>query len=358
MIEVPDDVAAVLAGGSFVYSLRVESWLDGELLAEDVPVVTGSEEVDRSLAVPERVTLTVPRERDGFDWTPHDLTPAHPLAANGQRLRVLLGVGVGNGVTEWFQRGEFLIYESAADGPTVSVTAVGLLYLISEARLVSPYQPSGTLVSTLRGLVEPALTITVDGALTNRSVPSGVNYDEDRLGAVGELLDAWPAQARVVSDGYLLVEPVTTPTVPVLVLTSDGDTATVVTVTGSSTRDGAASVVVARGTAADGGQLQGVAYDLSTGPHAYGGPFNALPVPQYFYSPLMTTVAQCTAAARTILRRLSQRTQNVRTVTCVPRPDLEPGDAVEVDGVLCTVEGMTLPYTAAGGAMTITAREV
>ena len=40
---------------------------------------------------------------------------------------------------------------------TVTVTAMSLLTLIDEARLTAPYQPTGSFVSTLRALVEPAL---------------------------------------------------------------------------------------------------------------------------------------------------------------------------------------------------------
>jgi hypothetical protein len=355
MIETTAAAQSVLTG-SFRYYQRVESWLDGVLLADDVPVDRGGEESDRSLAVPERISLSVPRVKDGYDWTP--TTDDHPLAANGQRLRVLLGVGIGNGIVEWFQRGEYLIHSADAEGQTVNVTAVGLLYLVQEARLVSPYQPSGTLVSTLRGLVEPALTVVVDAGLVDRSVPTGINYDEDRLGAVNELLDAWPATAQVTPYGYLLVSPVVTPTVADLDLASIGATATVVDVAGSSTRDGGINAVVARGAASDGGQVQGVAYDLSHGPHAYRGPFNPLPVPEYFYSPLLTTVAQCNSAAAGVLARKLAGTQQRHTVTCVPRPDLLVGDAVSLDGVLCTVEALSLPFTSGAGAMSLTVREV
>jgi hypothetical protein len=342
VIELSDAAKSVLLAGSQRHLVRVESWLDDELLADDIPISAGREEGDRSLAVPERATLTVPRTADGVDWSPD--ADLHPLAANGQRLRVNLGVELANGVVEWIQRGEFLVFSSEADGDTVTVESYGLLWLVSEARLVSPYQPSGTLISTLRGLIEPALTVVVDAGLTDRSVPAGVNYDEDRLGAVGELLDAWPAVAQVQPEGYLLVEADVTPTVADLALLSTGAQAVVINRTGTGTRDGFANVIVARGTAADGGQLQGVAYDVSTGPRRYGGEANPLPVPTYFTSPLLTTVAQCNAAANTVLARRQRQAQQPFTVVIPPRPDIVLGDAVSVDGLLCTVENLTLPY--------------
>ncbi|SIQ07381.1 DUF5047 domain-containing protein [Micromonospora avicenniae] len=357
MIPLSEEALSVLTRS---YRLRcaVESWLGDELLAAEVPVETASEETDRSLRVPERVTFTVPRYDRGVDWSP--VTDDHPLAANGQRLRVQLGIEIGNGVTEWFQRGWFVIEDSIADGDSVSVAAVGLLSLVEEARLVSPYQPSGTLFNTLRGLVEPALTVTSDG-LIDRAVPSGINYDEDRLGAVLELLDAWEADARVTEDGYLYVSPAEPSRTPVLSLT-DGQGGTVIQATGSSAREGAFNVVVARGTAPDGGQIQGVAYDYS-GPKRHGGPFNPLPVPYFYSSPLLTTVAQANSAARTVLARLKRSTAKEFQIEMVPHPGLQAGDTVaitteEYTDLLCVVEALNLPYTAGGGSQRLTLRSL
>lgn len=356
MIQMSADALSVLLSGAQRHHVRIESWLDDQLLADDVPINAGGEECDRSQQVPERVSLTVPRTADGVNWSPDD--DLHPLAANGQRLRVLLGVGLANGVVEWVQRGEFVVFSSEASGDTVSVQAYGLLWLVAEARLVSPYQPTGTLVSTLRGLIEPALTVDVDAALVDRGVPAGVNYDEDRLGAVLELLDAWPAAAQVQPEGYLLVEPDTDPTVADLALSSTGASAVLVNRTGSSSRDGFTNVIVARGTSPDGGQIQGAAFDTSPGPRQYGGPANPLPVPFYYASPLLTTVAQCNSAAATVLARRRRQAQQPFDIVIPPRPDIVAGDAVSVDGVLCTVEKLGLPYVPDQSGMPLTLRRV
>lgn len=359
MISLTDAALSVL-GRSFKYFVSVESWLDGELLAESVPVVAAMEETDRSLRVPERVTLTVPRLDRGVSWSP--VMADHPLAANGQRLRVQLGVGLDSSRVEWLQRGWFLIQDATVDGDEVQVDAVGLLALVDEARLVSPFQPTGTLVSTLRALVEPALTIMVDDALSDRSVPSDINYDEDRLGAVLELLDAWPADAYVNPAGFLSVMPPDEEGDPVLALT-DGVGGTVIRASGSSTRDGAYNAVVARGTDPDGAQIQGVAFDNSTGPKRYGGPFNPLPVPSFFSSPLLTTVDEATAAARTILTRIQRTTSTEYTVSMIPHPALQVGDMVslttdDLDAVSCIIEALSLPYTPDGSAQSLRVRSV
>ncbi|WP_416976725.1 DUF5047 domain-containing protein [Streptomyces sp. T028] len=342
---------------SHTMRVRVESWRDGELLADDVPVDTGGEDRDRSLTVPEQVKLTVPRRDRGVDWDPGAATD-HPLASYGQQLHISYGVDIGDAF-EWIDRGWFLVSNTEPDDDSVSVSCEGLLSLVDEAKFVAPFQPSGTLVSTVRALVEPALTVAFDGTLVDRSVPVGMQWDSDRLAALNEVLDAWPAVPRVTEDGYLLIEPLVDSGTPVLSLT-DGTGGTVVRWLGNSSRDGAFNAVVARGEDADGNQIQGVAYDLDTAsPYWYGGPFSPLPVPYLFESPLLTTVAQCRTAAQTTLARLRRSASRMLTVRMVPHPGLVPGDVVSVTGAgltaqPCVIEKQSLPY--APGEMQLTVR--
>ncbi|WP_426568083.1 DUF5047 domain-containing protein [Streptomyces canus] len=341
------DVALAAVQRSHTMRVRVEAWRDGELLTDDVPVDGGSESRDASVNVPESVSLTVPRRDRGTDWDPID--PDHPLAAYGQQLHISYGVDVGNGF-EWIDRGWFLVTESSADGDTVTVQAGGLLTLIDEAKFAAPYQPSGTFISTVRSLVEPALTVAFDSSLVDRSIPVGMQWDSDRLGALNEVLDTWPATARVTEDGLLLVEPVTDGGTPVIDIT-DGTGGTVVRWQGSTTRDAAANCVIAQGEDSSGNQIQGVAYDTQpASPFRFGGPFNPLPVPFTFSSPLLTTVAQCRAAAATRLRNLRRANSRKLVATVVPHPGLLTGDVAAVTGAglraePCAIEGLNLPYS-------------
>lgn len=360
MITVSDRLRAIIDSGTYVLHTNVSSWLDGVLLSDDVPVVGMSLEEDATMRVPERLVFTVPATADGVDWSP--VYDDHPLAANGQRLRVQVGIGVEGSSVEWFQLGWLLLRDANANGDTVTVSAVGLLDLLREAELVSPYQPAGTLVDTLRGLVEPALTVLVDGALVDRSVPAGINYDEDRLDAVYQLGDAWPADLTVSADGHLTAAPITTPTAAVKSLTH-GVNGTVIRVLGSSTREGAANAVVARGTATDGGQVMGVAYDLTAGPKRYGGPFNPLPVPFRFDSGLLTTVEQAQAAAEAILLRKQRETSMAFEIEMVPDPTLQLRDPLAIttdtyDDLLCTIEWQAKPLSASGGTQRLRVRAV
>ena len=358
MLDMSTTALAVVQG-SYTMAMRAESWLDGQLIADGIPVADGSESRDRSLNVPEQISLTLPRREQGYDWDP-GTDPEHPLAAYGQQLRIDFGVDVG-GSFEWINRGWFLVTESSSDGDTVSVSAQGLLTLIDEAQLVSPFQPGSTdtLGSVIRALVEPALTVQFDGSLTDRAVPLGMQWDSDRLGAVTEVLDAWGAEASVTEDGFLFVEPVSDSGSPVLSITDDPSTGTVVRWQGSTSRDGAFNCVVAQGEDTAGNQIQGVAYDgIGNSPFRYGGPFNPLPVPYAYQSSLLTTVAQCRTAAAAKLKLLRRQAFRRLEVTMVPHPGLVAGDIVSVTGAgltgaPCVIESLSLPYSPGEQSLTV-----
>lgn len=337
MITVTDQTKGVLAS-NYTFRIRVQVWLDDALLVEDLPVVDISEDLDNSLNVPERITINMPRYANGIDYST-------VVAANGHTIRYQLEI-VESG--EIINRGIYRVEEVLRDDNTLSITCAGLLIYIAEARFVSPFQPSGTLKNTIRSLVEPALTVLFDAGFVDRVVPSGINYDEDRLEALKEILNAANAEASVTEDGYLLVEAAVDPSVSVVELSSNsGDT--VLSVSSKSSTDDAFNCVVARGTATDLGQVQGVAY-LTTGPRAFGGAYNPLPVPFYFASPLLTTVAQCTAAAKTVLRRKTKNSGASLEILIVPDPRLQLGDCINVDGVLYTLEGIQVIYSNVAGA--------
>lgn len=359
MIAVDSATRSVLTR-SYRAFVRAESWLGDTLLADGIPVAGGVEEGNAGAQVPERITLTVPRRSRGVDWSP--VTDTAPLAANGQRLRVEVGVGITRDVVTWIQRGWFVITkcEPTAAG-ALAVEAANLLWLIQEARLVSPFQPSGTMLSTLRTLLEPTLTTRDIGGVIDRAVPASVTFDEDRLGGVYELLDAWAVRGRVDENGSFIVTPNDTPTAGLLDFT-DGVGGTAVRIAGSSERQGGHTLVVARGQDSAGNAVQGVAY-VDTGPRKYGGPFNPQPVPVFFFSPLLSTVDQARQAAQTVLARKRRASGREVTVEAVPDPTIQLGDAVTAtpaDGVplLCTVESYTLPYRPAGGTMRLTLRAV
>jgi hypothetical protein len=354
------DQALAVVQRSYNMRIRAESWLGDTLLADGIPIADGSESRDRSLNVPEQVSLTLPRRERGFDWSP-GIDPTHPLAAFGQQLRIDYGIDVAGGQTEWINRGWFLITESSTDNDTVSVTCSGLLSLIDEAKLVAPFQPSSTdtLGTIIRALVEPALTTIFDGTLTDRAVPIGMQWDDDRLGAVTEVLNAWPADMTVTEDGYLLIGPVSDTGTPVLSLTDDRATGTVIQWQGGSSRDGAFNAVIAQGEDSAGNVLQGVVYDRdSASPYFYGGAFSPFPVPYSYQSSLLTTVSQCRSSAAATLKRLRRTSSRKLGISMVPHPGLVTGDIVAVTGAgltaaPCVIESLSLPYSPSEMSLTV-----
>lgn len=360
MLEISDTATGVLTG-SWIMHTRIESWRGEELLAVDVPVVSGTLTIDSGSNVPERVVFTVPRVDIGFSWDPtHEVD--HPLAPYGQQIRVLIGVELGQDLIEWMQLGWFLLASTRVDGDTVEVEALGLLHIIAEARLTSPFQPTGTFLSTLRDLIEPALTADVTG-LVNRNIPNIPAWEEDRLGGLSELLDSWPAVAYMTPEGLLAVVPDTDSALSVMDLT-DGDNGTVVKWSGDTTRDDVYNMVVARGQKSDGTVVQGIARDEDPlSPSRYGGPFNQFPVPFFYFSPLLSTVAQCQAAAQTVLKRKKKQAAKRLQAEVVPNPSLQVRDRVTVTGAglteqACIIDSLQLPLTPTSGSMMLGLRVV
>ncbi len=369
MIETSEEFTTA-AAGSRIQRLRIESWLEGELITDSVPVISGDFTVDRSLKVPEAVTFTVPREENGLVWSP--IQDRDPLAAMGQQLSISIGIDIAVGITEWIPIAWLLITDVESTRDTVTVSAHGLLHYIEEANFVSPFQPDGTFKSTILDLVEPALSVEFDDDLVDRNIPEGMQWDTDRLDAFHEVLDAWPAEAISLPDGtlhiretvgaintYPLVAPF--PNEIVWEISDQFDDGTVIEWEGGSARDGLFNLVVARGEDSDGNPIQGVASNLeSISPTRVGGPFSPLPVPFEFHSPMLTTINQCRKAAAKILRRKLKFQENKVVVTTVPNPALQIGDTVRllsddptVDQSKATVENITLPLLPGGGPMTI-----
>lgn len=362
MIDVSDEAADIMAAGDFQMFTKVESWRGTNLLDDDVPIDTGTETVDVTLNVPESIHLTVPAVYEGVNYAPGD-DVNHPLAPWGQRLRILVGVGVSGGGIEWIRRQWCYITDTEVEGDTVTVTASGLLGLVLEAGLISPVVAAGQFSDMLRRLVEPAMTVDLTLAPPDRTIVGAVTWDDSRLDAVGDLLDGWTAVAYQDENGVLIVLP------PGDALTAEADFTDGVGGTAMQwgtviNREGAASVVVARGNTVTGVDVQGVAYDTDpASPTWYRGLFNPLSVPYVWYSPLLSSTSQCNAAAAIILSRRKAQAARRVTTSAVPNLALQARDAVTVtsarlglNGRFGIVDQLTMPLTAKSGPMELGVR--
>lgn len=361
MIELSDEAQDALTRSHKVF-FRVDSWYDGRLVGDNIPFMSGYEEQNSFMDVQERAEFRIPRiSRDGTDWSP--TTTEHPLAANGQKLQVTLGVGQANNEPDWFRRSWFLIEETEFEGDEIIVSATGLLHAVSEADFVGPFQPSGTFASTVRELVQPQIGVVFDDDLEDRNVPANLRFESSRIGALYETLDAWPAEAVVHQNGYLYVRPLLESRTPALNLL-DGQGGTIITSSGRNTRNEPWNCVVARGKDADGTPIQAVAYNIDANhPKQYGGPFNRLAVPFPFESDLIHTYYQAKAVAKQKLRQKMKQNAASFEIEMVPHPAIQIGDVLSITTPVLTnqiveVTQLRLPYNHDGGSMRLTVRAI
>jgi hypothetical protein len=343
----------------------VQSWRGGTMLSRSVPVMRGRVTASVTSQVPERLTLTVPRfDSDGTDYLPtQETAETAPLAKNGQELFVSVAVWSSVTGSQYETRiGRYLItdwdYSDGAD--TIRVTAVGLLQRIADDRLTSPMSPraGGSLMSEARRLMPVGMAAGFTG-LTDRGCPRSMEWSEDRLGALYEIADAWPARLRTDAWGQVqFLPPLPEVPVPVISLTDGhpyrglpGDPrATVVGADRSDTRDGAYNQIVARSSATD-VDVQAIARQRS-GPMAVTGPYG--PVTKFWSSPLLTTQGAAQAAADSMLRSSLMPTRIV-PVEMVPDPRIDLDDAVALRRDDMNdwgyVVGYDLPLTVLDGSM-------
>lgn len=373
MIDISEVVEGILNGYSYQLHYRLQSWLNEEVIAEDIPCVDVSEEQDASLRVPERLTFTVPLEVDGVSWVPTQFSS--PLGCYGQRILAQVGVSVGSGAVEWINRGIFLLESAETDGDSIQVECLGLTQLLDEAELAAEFQPTtgATYGETIRQLIEPGIVVNLDNSPIDKTIAkSAVTWSDNRLDDVFTILDAWPAQARITSDGYIAVTDV--PEEPdsseVVFSFTDGANGTVVEYTANITRDGAYNCVIAEGQYDDDrGALAGLpiihtALDTDPeSPYNLFGNFSPYLVPFKYSSPLLNEHTETLLAANTRLRNLHLKASRTVQIQAVPHPALQLGDAVSITSTrlgftaeLGRVDAFTFPYSADGGAMQITVR--
>lgn len=344
----------------------VDSWLADALLAESIPLSVGQLDEAGDQAIPERLTLTVPIIGSaGESWRPLDYLA--PLSQHGQRLYVTHNVIRGNDSSLVCGLGWYAIQDWQERAGNVEVEAVGLLQLVAESGLITSTSPpaGATFGTELVRLVDGLIPVDIDVALVDRAIPLTMAWQDDRLQAVQQLLAAWPARMYVDEQGILNV---TTPY-------AAGDAAeltlyqlngTVIDDTRSGTRDGLPSLIIARGeNAGDDNRAPVVGYAADYSPSS------PTFIPRYgiktevLASPLLTTAAQCTAAAATRLARSQQ--SKVIPVTTVPDSRIRPGVRVDLqyqhrsprgelinDELLRTrVLNSSLQLTAPGGAQAL-----
>lgn len=360
MREVSEALESILTGSREVSS-SVGVFYDGEPVSDEIPLADGSLSLDATQSISGALEASLPRYVLDELGAQIDMLPTNggPLSADGTQLALTYYVGLPGRDREAVALGWYRISDWEEGDGTVEVTAPTLEALIAEARFLDPLTiaASTSYTSAVTTLVGELLPLEVTA--TGGTFP-GQTFEDDRYAALLEVLTAWPARKYVDGSGTLVIAPPFDDALdPVVATLTDGEGGTVVHVPRSGTRDGKYNAVKATGeTTGTTLPVSGVAY-LSTGPRRWNGPFGNVP---YFYSsPLLTTKVQAQSAARTILNRLQIGAVPIQ-ITAAPDPRLEVGDVIQLhfEGLtqLVRIDAVTLPLTAAGGAMTVIGHEI
>lgn len=360
MLRPADDDYGRVVGRSHRIRVDVDSWLAGGLLAESIPLDSGTLTETGDQAVPEVLQLTVPlKDAQGNAWRPRESTD--PLSHHGQRLYLLHNVIRGDDSILPVALGWYAIQDWDVSGAEVTVTANGLLQLLADKQLYTSTSPpaGATFASEIPRLVESLLPVSIDAALVDRAVPANMAWQDDRIDAIQQLLTAWPARMYVDDQGVLNV---TTPyddteAAEVTLLEYGG---TVVDSTDGGSRQSLPSVIVATGedaTSANRAPVVGYAADTNPSSPTFVGTYGEKT--EKLSSPLLTTAAQAEKAARTRLAT-SKRQGRTIPVNTVPDARLRPGvrvdfqtaDLVTGQGPLlrCRILSSVLQLTGDGGA--------
>lgn len=326
------------------YEVIVDSYLAGELLAEGIPVGGGTYSADSGSEVIEKAKLAVPSLTHERSWVP-GTDSRHPLARYGQELQFTAVTWLGD-QTWRTPLGRLLVGDWTEDGGDVDVTLAGLLQRVKGDRLPRPTVPrkDGTLVSELRRLMLAGIPVSVAAGLVDRACPSSFQWEEDRLGGIYDIVDAWPA--RLLPDGlggFRLVEDVSESTWSPVFTFNDGDEGTALRIPRTDTRDRAYNHVIARAQSdgEDAPLVQGEAF-VSEGKYAVDGPYGR--VTAFYSSPVLKTEGQCMSASASLLQKYLMPTNTVKVRAAVD-PRIELLDPVEAISGGVTYRGWVLDYT-------------
>ncbi|WP_293785169.1 DUF5047 domain-containing protein [uncultured Aeromicrobium sp.] len=344
----------LMLGTGLQVSSVVDIYYGGSLLKAGIPVAGGSVAYDDTQDVSMSSDFRVPR-RVSLDGgaTLTDLLPREeldPLNYYGQVAQFRYDVRHPSGRIESFSLGQTRIQSWDDEMGEITVTGAGLLLEAKEDRFLYPEQikRSTPFPAAVRQLLGDIIPVAVDEGLPPRTTPA-YTFEEDRLTALRQILDTWPARAYVDEQGVLrITRPYDDLTDPIVRTIRDGIDGTLLEAPRSGSREGRYNAVKASGEdTGDSTPVSGAAY-ITEGPMAWNSSEFGN-VPYFMSSPLLTTRAQCNAAARTRLDNL-RRAAEPRTFTIVPDVRLQVGDIVRVDSsdeepLLLRIQSIDFPLT-------------
>lgn len=327
----------------------------------DIPILSGSTVLlDASADVRSTLDLVT----DGAWWPS---SASDPLTPYGNELHIRRGIVTSGSTIEWVSLGYYRIdtveQDRGPDGP-IRVTGRDRMASIVDARLTEPLQiPAttqvGDAVERLVLEVLPDAVIEWDDSTDTRPLGRSILVEEDRYAALRDIVTSYGKIAYWDHRGVLVIQTPPDPTQPVYVV-DHGARGVLTRISRRLSRQNVYNAVVAIGEGADTATpVRAVAVDSHPlSPTRWDGPFGR--VPRFYSSPLITSLDQAHAAARSILIRESGLPYSIE-VGLVPNPALEPYDPIRVRypgrSERHIIDRLTIPLTA-DGVMTGATRQL
>lgn len=323
MIPLPPDFEAGLSYSHWAGTSVTLHWPDGHAPDRQVLATEGSVDQDWSAMVRRRGSLSL---AVGWTTTTGQLRQlAEDMVARGARLLLRRSVRLMDGREHWTPLGLLRVEGAQAQIPAarIGVDLMDLGQALADDRFLTPRAvPAGpSRIQVLRDLIAetiPGAALAVAPGVADAAMPAAV-WDEDRAGACHEIARSLGAVlAADTAGGFRLDLP---GDAPAWTVDAGG-----VLVSASMRADRATTynAVRAAGEASDAGAPVGFAYDLDS-PTRWDGPFGRKP--RYYSSPLLTTAAQCDAAAASILADCIGLTRSIE-FDAIAHPGLEAGDVI------------------------------
>lgn len=297
-----------------------------------LPVVGGQVTIDATSQV--RRTATVGIALDTL-WPDNPFAILSPI---GSEIAIHYGIVIHNGLTEWIPliRGPITSVSrnlpAGSGSESVSVTVADRSSKVAEARFDQPTQTiaGATTVAEIIRLITGVLDVVVVDQTGNTKVAPQIEMQRERWSeGVEKLADSIGAEVWCDPLGNFVVRNEPTVNDPVVWTFRADDSSVLISEQDEYTRDQVYNRVVASGQRTDGTPpVFAVVSDTNPASPTYiNGPFGTKT--RFYSSPLLTTVAQCTSAATSLLARVAGRHLNV-TVSNVTNPALEAGDVIRI----------------------------
>lgn len=302
-------------------------------VVDDVPVVGGSLVVDASSQVRRTATVNVGRSEL---WPGDEFSTLSPL---GSELSIIYGIVLQNGQTEWLQliRGPITrvtrTVPTSGEDAAIVVSVADRSSKVAEARFDAPTQTiaGATTVAEISRLITGVLPdVAVVDRTGDMKIAPQMEMERERWNdGVEKLADSIGAEVIADTVGNFIIRTQPDITDPPVWTLDAGDGGILLTENDDTSRDLTYNRVIASGQRVDGTPpvYAAVSDTNPNSPTYINGPFGVKT--RFYASQLLTTTDQCTAAATSLLARVTGRHMDV-SLTAVTNPALEAGDVIRL----------------------------